>query len=61
MKIEFPPPIFKSRPLKKEVLVWRPGKGLSKEWREEPFQFPPPLLTIEFNIEKKNDEKPQMP
>lgn len=56
MKFQFPPPLFKSRPLKREVLVFRPGKGLSKEVREEPIQFPPPLLTIEV-VEKKSEEE----
>ncbi len=55
MKFQFPPPLFKSRPLKREVLVFRPGKGFSKEVREEPIQFPPPLLEIEI-VEKKNEQ-----
>lgn len=54
-KFQFPPPLFKTRPLKREALVFRPGKGFSIEVKEEPIQFPPPLLEIEF-VEKKNEE-----
>ncbi|GAI03466.1 unnamed protein product, partial [marine sediment metagenome] len=29
---------------------------LRKEWREERFQFPPPLITLEFDVKQKEEE-----
>lgn len=57
MRIDFPPPIFKSKPLKREVLIWNPKKGWRKEWKEESIQFPPPLISIEVDIKKDREEE----